>query len=262
MIASASSEEADGALTWIAAAMLSAAAHAVLVLLIVRSPFARPVSPARAAATDVQLTDWLVGPSAAAVSAVSAALVRAGPAPRLSRLAMHPLRTFHAARPVPDRSVPARLSPQPPPPSQALAAIAPATSARTVPAAQLQLAPLPGRPIRVDTAAARTALQVWEAAMSEKLERFKRYPEDSRERHEQDTVSLRITVSRSGQVLRVAVLHSRGFTLLDQEALRMVQQAAPLPPLPEELSGDRINVIVPVEFFLLDGVPLSGDLPR
>jgi protein TonB len=202
----------------------------VFVLLIVRSPFARPVSPARAAATDVQLTDWLVGPSAAAVSAVSAALVRAGPAPRLSRLAMHPLRTFHAARPVP--------------------------------AAQLQLAPLPGRPIRVDTAAARTALQVWEAAMSEKLERFKRYPEDSRERHEQDTVSLRITVSRSGRVLRVAVLHSRGFTLLDQEALRMVQQAAPLPPLPEELSGDRINVIVPVEFFLLDGVPLSGDLPR
>lgn len=267
MIASASSDEAHAALTWVAAALLSALAHAVVVLLILRTPTARPEHPAPAAATDVELIDWLAGPSTAAVpavsavTAVSAVLAHKGPALRRSRRSLHALRTFHAARVVPDRSVAPQVAPSPPP-SQLLSTSALAKPAQTAPSAQAQLAPLPGRPIIVDTPAARNALQLWEAAMSEQLERVKRYPEDSRQRHEEDTVSLRITVNRSGQVLRVSIVHSRGFNLLDQEALQMVQRAAPLPPLPQELSGDRINVIVPVEFFLLQGLPLSSDAPK
>ncbi|HTT06045.1 MAG TPA: energy transducer TonB [Steroidobacteraceae bacterium] len=259
MIPIGGSEEGDGALTWIAAAMLSALVHALVGLLILTGAPPRTVTAAPVAATEVELTDWLGGPTTAAVSAVSAAVARAAPARGLSHLAMHPLRMFRSARPAPSRSlVPAVALPVP----QALASSPVASTARSAPAAPSQLPPLPGRPISVDTPAARNALQLWEAAMSQKLEHFKRYPEDSRQRHEEDTVSLRITVSRSGEVLRVSVLHSRGFSLLDQEALRMVQLAAPLPPLPEELSGDRINVIVPVEFFLVQGLPLSADPPR
>jgi len=95
--------------------------------------------------------------------------------------------------------------------------------------------------------------------MSESLLRYKRYPEDSRRRHEEDTVYLRFTVDRNGKVLRASIARSRGFRLLDQEALQMLQQAAPLPPLPAALSGDRLNIVVPVEFFLLQAAPLSGE---
>lgn len=260
MIAGASSAGEDAALPWIAAAMLSAVAHGLLGLLILRSAPARTVTASPATATDVELTDWPVGAATASVSPVSAAALRTS-APRLSRPATHALQTFRATRPAPAPTPLPSLTPQPPQPAQASSASV-ASTAKNAPAAPLQLAPLPGRPVLVDTPAARNALQVWEAAMSEKLERFKRYPEDSRQRHEQDVVSLRITVGRSGQVLRVAVVHSRGFTLLDQEALQMVQQAAPLPPLPQELSGDRLNVIVPVEFFLMQGLPLSSAPPK
>jgi periplasmic protein TonB len=249
-----SGDEAHGALPWIAAAMLSALAHALLGALILHSTPARTVTAAPAAATDVQLTDWLPGPAATAAS-VSAAAARF-PAPFLSHLAAHPLRAFRATRPIP---TPTPVPPATPQPPQVPSSAPLANASHRAPAAQLEPVPLPGRPVMVDTTAARNALAIWEAAMSEKLERFKRYPEDSRQRHEEDVVSLRITVSRSGQVLRVTVVHSRGFMLLDQEALQMVQQAAPLPPLPDALSGDRLNVVVPVEFFLVQGIPLSGD---
>lgn len=242
-----------GALLWIAAALLAMLAHALLAALLL-SPSVRTVAPPPpAAAEEVQLIDL---PPLPATSAT-----RPGPAPTSATpqpRATHSqrLRAFRAER-LPSAPSPTLPAPPPAPPPRVTAAVS--TAAHPATAAQPAAAALPGRPVIVNTPAALSALQLWESAMLAKLARFKRYPEDSRRRHEQDTVSLRISVDRSGKVLRVAIVHSRGFTLLDQEALQMAREADPLPPLPAELAGDHLNIVVPVEFFLLQGSALSGD---
>lgn len=246
----------SGALPWLAAVLISVFVHALLGLLLVRSSPARIVTSAAPPATAVELADWPAVPAAARAPPVVATPPDATPTPRLQRIRPTRLDTFRAVEP----PVPAS------PPALRPADTAPATTAASqtsvahtaLPAASV-LPALPGRPVSINTPSALSALQLWEAAMTEQLERYKRYPDDARTRHEEDTVSVRISVDRNGNVLRVSVVNSHGYALLDQEALRMVQQAAPLPPFPAELSGDRLNIVVPIEFFLLQANPLSGD---
>jgi len=53
-------------------------------------------------------------------------------------------------------------------------------------------------------------------------------------------------------MVNAAILQSSGFEVLDNEALEMVQQAAPLPPPPEALRGRELTVMVPIVFRLND----------
>jgi protein TonB len=43
---------------------------------------------------------------------------------------------------------------------------------------------------------------------------------------------------------------SSGFELLDDEVLALVQRAQPVPSPPPEVTGDRIELLVPVAFSL------------
>jgi protein TonB len=95
-----------------------------------------------------------------------------------------------------------------------------------------------------------TAEQTWEARVSARLERYKRYPEAAQLRRETDVVYLGFTMDRSGHVLSSHIEHSAGYTLLDAEVNTLVQRASPLPPPPKEVTGDQIDLVVPVEFFL------------
>ena len=49
-----------------------------------------------------------------------------------------------------------------------------------------------------------------------------------------------------------AIARSSGHDLLDAEALRMVQRAAPYPPLPAGYGPELAELQVPVRFFLED----------
>ena len=66
-------------------------------------------------------------------------------------------------------------------------------------------------------------------------------------------VYLRFAIDRQGKVLLSQINKSSGFGLLDDEVLALIQRAQPLPSPPPEIGGERIELLVPVAFFLRKG---------
>ncbi|SYZ51376.1 energy transducer TonB [Xanthomonas arboricola pv. juglandis] len=97
---------------------------------------------------------------------------------------------------------------------------------------------------------ATAVIQSWENRLLTHLEQHKRYPGAAQRRRQEDTVYLRFTMDRSGNVLQWTIWRSRGYALLDAEVDALIRRAAPLPPPPPEMTGNTVEMIVPVEFFL------------
>ncbi len=57
-------------------------------------------------------------------------------------------------------------------------------------------------------------------------------------------------MDRAGHIHAAALRQSSGYRALDNEARALVRRAEPLPPPPPEITGDRIRLVVPVQFFL------------
>lgn len=83
------------------------------------------------------------------------------------------------------------------------------------------------------------------------LERHKRYPRAAQQRRQQGVPYVRFTMDREGRVLSAALARASGHTLLDAEALALFERAAPLPALPDEITDPQLELIVPVEFFMV-----------
>ncbi|HVS27753.1 MAG TPA: energy transducer TonB [Burkholderiales bacterium] len=88
--------------------------------------------------------------------------------------------------------------------------------------------------------------------LSTLISRYQRYPHVALLRGWQGTTQLQLILSGSGKMLNAAVLRSSGFEVLDNQALEMVQQAAPFPQPPEALRGRNVTVTVPIVFKLND----------
>lgn len=82
------------------------------------------------------------------------------------------------------------------------------------------------------------------------LERNKDYPRAARQKRQQGRAMLRFAIDRGGNVLNYKLEKSTGYDTLDREVVAMIQRASPLPPMPAEMSGDRLEVVVPVPFTL------------
>ncbi|MGD8430105.1 MAG: TonB family protein [Ectothiorhodospiraceae bacterium] len=99
-------------------------------------------------------------------------------------------------------------------------------------------------------AARADALSTYVATVGQYLERHKEYPRQARLQLIEGRVSLRIVVAADGSVVSYRVDRSSGYGILDRAARRMVKRAAPLPPPPEELGRNDLQLIVPVSFRL------------
>jgi len=88
-----------------------------------------------------------------------------------------------------------------------------------------------------------TLLSAW-------LERHKQYPFPAQRRRQEGTVFLRFVVDRLGNVLSYKIERSSGYNLLDHEIEKMIQRAAPLPAMPDELVQSRLELVVPISFYL------------
>ncbi len=66
-------------------------------------------------------------------------------------------------------------------------------------------------------------------------------------RRQKISAIVRFKVLRNGQITDVKVENSSDRFLFDQSALRAVQAAGPLPPLPDEFSGDDLGVHIEFE---------------
>lgn len=82
------------------------------------------------------------------------------------------------------------------------------------------------------------------------LERHKEYPRGAQLRRQQGVVHLRFTIDGTGKVLAYRLERSSGFDALDDAVERMIRKAEPLPPIPVALGKERLDVVVPVQFFL------------
>jgi protein TonB len=78
------------------------------------------------------------------------------------------------------------------------------------------------------------------------LQRFKRYPREAR--GASGTTIVKFVLDRAGEVSEAAVTKSSGNTVLDQEALTILQRASPFPAFPKAKPGGRDTYIAPVSF--------------
>lgn len=78
----------------------------------------------------------------------------------------------------------------------------------------------------------------------------KHYPHDAYKRGAEGTVHLRFVVARSGTVLSYEIDNSSGHPELDREVEALMHRVQPLPPFPSELDRDRLELVLPVGFYL------------
>lgn len=119
----------------------------------------------------------------------------------------------------------------------------PSTEAPPAPA---MAAPAPG----AASAVAGNAVPTWQGSLRAHLERHKRYPEVAQFRRQQGVSTIRFVIDRAGRVLTARLERASGHTSLDEEAVALLDRAQPLPLPPEEIPGERIELVVPVQFFL------------
>lgn len=86
--------------------------------------------------------------------------------------------------------------------------------------------------------------------LSELFARHQEYPRVAALRGWEGEVRLRLKVARKGNLLGVVLDRSSGFDVLDQHALAMLEALAGLPPLPDGLDGNEIQVVVPINYKL------------
>jgi len=97
---------------------------------------------------------------------------------------------------------------------------------------------------------ATNAPQTWDGLVLAKMQRNKRYPGAAQSQGQQDVVYLRMGIDRSGRLTNADVVRSRGYTLLDNEAVALAHRSSPFPAPPANEEGNPVVVVVPVEFFI------------
>jgi len=88
--------------------------------------------------------------------------------------------------------------------------------------------------------------------LSSLISKYQRYPFIAQLRGWQGTAQVQLVISANGKMDDATILRSSGYEVLDNQALDMVQQAAPLPLPPEALRDRKFTVVVPIVFKLND----------
>ena len=57
-------------------------------------------------------------------------------------------------------------------------------------------------------------------------------------------------MDREGRVLDYRITESSGYALLDREVEAMIRRAQPFPAMPEDIHQAKLDLVVPIQFFL------------
>ena len=68
------------------------------------------------------------------------------------------------------------------------------------------------------------------------------FPPEARQRRESGRLTAVFTVDNQGELLRIVVEESSGYSILDHAALEGVRGAAPFPPFPDHITLPRLNI--------------------
>src|SRR5712671_3065521 len=84
--------------------------------------------------------------------------------------------------------------------------------------------------------------------VARQIAQYRIYPASASNNNQGGRVVMRVTVARNGQVLDVKVGTSSGWPAIDAAELETVRKAAPFPPLPSEMPGDPVVLVLPVTY--------------
>jgi TonB family protein len=78
------------------------------------------------------------------------------------------------------------------------------------------------------------------------IAKFSQYLPKLFQRNEGGTVVLTFSIARDGRLLDVKISKSSGVVALDRGLVEAIRAASPYPPLPAEISGDRVTFTQPI----------------
>ncbi|HKP25073.1 MAG TPA: TonB family protein [Dongiaceae bacterium] len=120
------------------------------------------------------------------------------------------------------------------------------------PAAPVRPSAAPAAPSAAEVARMSAAKATWRGILEAHLKRFHKYPRSAERRNIEGMVLLRFRMTRDGKVLTYSVERTSEHEVLDEAALAMIERAQPLPPLPAEVPGESIELIIPANFDMPD----------
>ena len=134
-------------------------------------------------------------------------------------------------------------------PAPAAAPVNPAPMASAAPLARPALVPAAPPAVVPASAPAAATDPGWRSALTRWLANHKRYPERARQRGDEGTVVLRITVDLTGRVLDVAVARSSGSPILD-DAARDMLAGQRVPPFLPGMTQAQLTTPASIRFML------------
>ncbi|MGK2909958.1 MAG: energy transducer TonB [Sphingobium sp.] len=78
----------------------------------------------------------------------------------------------------------------------------------------------------------------------------KTYPRRARMQREEGSVQVRFVIDRAGVLIEGVIVRGSGNGALDDEASAMMHRASPFPKAPNDVPGNRIEFIAPIDFVL------------
>jgi protein TonB len=101
----------------------------------------------------------------------------------------------------------------------------------------------------VSVLAARTQAS-WHKSLVAHINRYKRYPIEARAHKMEGEVSIEFTLDRRGNIISSRIVKSSGSSVFDEEALAILQRAAPLPAPPEYSPAYSLSLVLPIQFHI------------
>ncbi len=80
--------------------------------------------------------------------------------------------------------------------------------------------------------------------------RFRRYPANAFDNKQEGRVVTRVTIARDGQLIDVRIDTSSGWPAIDAAELETIRRSAPFPPVPNDMPGDPLILILPIHYDL------------
>lgn len=95
-----------------------------------------------------------------------------------------------------------------------------------------------------------TAIDNYLSQLSRHLGKFYEYPRRARRLGQEGVPVIVFRFQRDGTLVEHYLQDSSGHELLDKAALDMLKQAAPLPPVPDNMAGQQFSYALPIRFSL------------
>lgn len=238
-------EDGPGWRRWTASTVAAGLLHAGLLTAAIVLPAPSPPVPPPAMMIDLALLPSPPSPTPPAPEAKPPQPQRPKtaeitPPPLPHKLARPAPRKPPAARPAPEVHAedigPTPAAVDPPPAEPAVSSPVPTTPSTSA------LAPSP--------APRSSTIALWRSTLQQHLQSRKRYPRTAQSRRQEGVATIRFVLDREGNLMSINLEHSSGTEMLDEEALDLVRRALPLPPPPPEVSSERTEVVLPIEFHL------------